>query len=86
MNAFQPDTLIRNPHACQVETSVEVAADAAKVWELVGDFGGFNRFIPALERIEMTGEGVRSCARSSLSMGRTWWWSSSTVVTTRPCT
>ena len=60
MSAFQPDTLIKNPQACHVETSVEVLADAARVWDIVGDFGGFNRFIPALERIELTGEGVRS--------------------------
>ena len=60
MSAFQPDTLIKNPQACHIETSVEVPADAAQVWDMVGDFGGFNRFIPALERIEMTGKGVRS--------------------------
>ncbi|MFL6608968.1 MAG: SRPBCC family protein, partial [Pseudomonas sp.] len=70
MSAFQPDTLIQNPHACHVETSVEVPADAATVWKMVGDFGGFNRFIPALERIEMTGDGVRSLRKKFFRDGQ----------------
>ncbi len=70
MSAFQPDTLIKNPQACQVETSVEVAADAARVWDVVGDFGGFNHFIPALEHIEMTGEGVRSLRKKFFRDGQ----------------
>lgn len=60
MNTLQPDTLIKNPHGCHVMSSVEVPVDATKVWAVVGDFGGFDRFIPALSHIEMTGEGVFS--------------------------
>ena len=60
MNTLQPDTLIKNPHGCHVVSSVDVPADAAKVWAVVGNFAGFDRFIPALSHIEMTGEGVSS--------------------------
>ena len=60
MSTLKPDTLIKNPQGCQVVSSVEVPADAAKVWAVVGNFAGFDRFIPALSHIEMTGEGVSS--------------------------
>ncbi|BFT60550.1 SRPBCC family protein [Pseudomonas moorei] len=60
MNTLQPDTLIKNPQGCQVVSSVEVLADAAQVWAVVGNFAGFDQFIPALSHIEMTGEGVSS--------------------------
>jgi hypothetical protein len=60
MTTLQPDTLIKNPQGCQVLSSVEVPADAAQVWAVVGNFAGFDRFIPALSHIEMTGEGVSS--------------------------
>jgi thioester reductase-like protein len=36
MNNLQPDTLIKNPHDCHVESSVEVPASAANVWAVVG--------------------------------------------------
>ncbi len=49
---------------------MEVAADAARVWDVVGDFGGFNHFIPALEHIEMTGEGVRSLRKKFFRDGQ----------------
>ncbi|KAF1027302.1 MAG: hypothetical protein GAK37_02476 [Pseudomonas sp.] len=39
-------------------SSVDVAADATCVWALVGNFGRFDAFIPALSHIEMTGTGV----------------------------
>jgi len=60
MKTLQPDTLIHNPHGCLVVSSVTIAADAASVWKVVGDFAGFPAFIPALSHIEMTGDGVRS--------------------------
>lgn len=60
MTTLQPDTLIKNPHGCHVVSSVEVPADAPRVWEVVGNFAGFDQFIPALSHIEMTGEGVSS--------------------------
>jgi hypothetical protein len=60
MSTLQPDTLIKNPQGCQIVSSVEVPADAAEVWAVVGNFAGFDRFIPALSHIEMTGEGVSS--------------------------
>ena len=60
MSTLQPDTLIKNPQGCHVVSSVEVPADARKVWAVVGNFAGFDQFIPALSHIEMTGEGVSS--------------------------
>jgi hypothetical protein len=60
MSTLQPDTLIKNPQGYQIVSSVEVPADAAEVWAVVGNFAGFDRFIPALSHIEMTGEGVSS--------------------------
>ncbi|MBP5957891.1 SRPBCC family protein [Pseudomonas anatoliensis] len=69
MNTLQPDTLIKNPHGCHVMSSVEVPADATKVWAVVGNFGGFERFIPALSHIEMTGEGVSSLRKKFFKDG-----------------
>lgn len=57
---MKPDTLIRNPCAKPVVSSVVVACDAASAWAVVGDFGGFARFIPALSHIEITGAGAGS--------------------------
>lgn len=37
MNTLQPDTLIKNPHGCHVVSSVDVPADAAQVWAVVGN-------------------------------------------------
>ena len=60
MSTLHPDTLIKNPEGCEVAASITVPAEARKVWEVVGNFAGFHYFIPAIERIEMTGEGVGS--------------------------
>lgn len=57
---MKPDTLIHNPCASPVVSSMVVAGDAASVWRVVGDFAGFGRFIPALSHIEMTGAGTGS--------------------------
>ena len=69
MSTLQPDTLIKNRPGCHVVCSVDVPADAAQVWAVVGDFAGFNRFIPALSHIEMTGEGVSSLRKKFFSDG-----------------
>jgi len=69
MNTLQPDTLIKNPQGCHVVSSVEVPADAARVWTVVGNFAGFDRFIPALSHIEMTGEGVSSLRKKFFKDG-----------------
>ncbi|KNH19250.1 polyketide cyclase [Pseudomonas syringae] len=69
MNTLQPDTLIKNPHGCHVVSSVEVPADAARVWAVVGNFAGFDQFIPALSHIEMTGEGVSSLRKKFFKDG-----------------
>ena len=69
MSTLQPDTLIKNPHGCQVGSSVEVPVDAAKVWAVVGNFAGFDQFIPALSHIEMTGEGVSSLRKKFFKDG-----------------
>ncbi|MDB5996539.1 MAG: hypothetical protein JWP42_3675 [Pseudomonas sp.] len=60
MKNLQPDTLISNPQGCHVVSSVVVPAEATEVWAVVGNFAGFDQFIPALSHIEMTGEGVSS--------------------------
>ncbi|MBK5353207.1 SRPBCC family protein [Pseudomonas sp. TH41] len=69
MSTLQPDTLIRNPQGCHVTSSVEVPADAAKVWAVVGNFAGFDQFIPALSHIEMTGEGMSSLRKKFFKDG-----------------
>ncbi len=71
MSTLQPDTLIKNPQGCHVASSVDVPADATQVWAVVGNFAGFDRFIPALSHIEMTGDGVSSL-RKSFSRMATW--------------
>ena len=69
MKTLQPDTLIKNPQGCHVVSSVEVPADARKVWAVVGNFAGFDQFIPALSHIEMTGEGVSSLRKKFFKDG-----------------
>jgi hypothetical protein len=69
MSTLQPDTLIKNPHGCHVVSSVEVPANAAQVWAVVGNFAGFDQFIPALSHIEMTGEGVSSLRKKFFKDG-----------------
>ena len=69
MSTLQPDTLIKNPHGCHVISSVEVPADATQVWAVVGNFAGFDQFIPALSHIEMTGEGVSSLRKKFFKDG-----------------
>ncbi|AZF01622.1 hypothetical protein C4J95_4187 [Pseudomonas orientalis] len=69
MQHFEPDTLVRNPVGNPVVASVTVNADARSVWNIVGDFSGFAKFIPALSHIEMTGEGVRSVRKKLFKDG-----------------
>ncbi|NBA97845.1 SRPBCC family protein [Pseudomonas sp. R5(2019)] len=69
MKTLKPDTLIHNPDGCTVVASVEIAADAQRVWSIVGNFAGFPVFIPALAHIEMTGEGVRSVRKKLFKDG-----------------
>jgi len=57
---LKPDTLITNPVGAPVVSSVKVDAEAHKVWAVVGDFGGFARFVSAVESIEVIGAGVGS--------------------------
>lgn len=66
---LKPDTLIKNPNGCHVVSSVEVPANAVKVWAVVGNFAGFDLFIPALSHIEMTGEGVSSLRKKFFKDG-----------------
>jgi len=63
MKPLQPDTLIRNPNGAPLVASVDVACDAARLWSVVGNFAGFDTFIPALSHIEMTGTGVGALRR-----------------------
>ncbi|KWU48047.1 SRPBCC family protein [Pseudomonas palleroniana] len=58
MKPLQPDTLIRNPNGTPILASIVVPCEAARLWALVGNFAGFDAFVPGLSRIEMTGAGV----------------------------
>ncbi len=58
MKPLQPDTLIRNPNGLPIVASVVVGCPATRLWDMVGQFAGFDAFIPALSRIEMIGTGV----------------------------
>ncbi|RMO26777.1 hypothetical protein ALQ31_00839 [Pseudomonas amygdali pv. morsprunorum] len=66
---LKPDTLIRNPVSCRVVSTVDVPGNAASVWAVVGNFGGFQAFIPALDSIEVTGEGPGSVRRKLFKDG-----------------
>ncbi|MFJ5300564.1 SRPBCC family protein [Pseudomonas sp. NPDC088368] len=69
IDALKPDTLIANPTGTPVVSSVQVAARADKVWQVVGDFGGFTKFIPALDSIEVIGSGVGSIRHKRFKEG-----------------
>ncbi|RSC28427.1 SRPBCC family protein [Pseudomonas putida] len=69
MQTLKPDTLIRNPQGCLVVSSVDIAAPAEAVWNIVGNFAGFPVFIPALAHIDMTGIGVRSVRKKLFKDG-----------------
>ena len=63
MKPLQPDTLIRHPSAPPIVASVVVDCPATRLWSMVGQFAGFNVFIPALTHIEMIGTGVGALRR-----------------------
>ena len=69
INDLHPDTLIKNPEGCRVESAIEVDADARSVWNIVGNFAGFPVFIPALAQCEVTGSGVRSVRKKLFKDG-----------------
>ena len=69
IETLKPDTLISNPIGEPVVSCVRVAAQASKVWEVVGDFGGFARFIPALASIEVIGDGVGAVRHKKFKEG-----------------
>jgi len=58
MKPLQPDTLICNPNGRPIVASVLVDCHATRLWDIVGQFAGFDAFIPDLTHIEMTGTGV----------------------------
>lgn len=66
---LQPDTLITNPVGESVVSAVSVDAPAVNVWQVVGDFGGFARFIPALASIEVIGDGPGSVRHKKFKEG-----------------
>jgi hypothetical protein len=57
INHLKPDTLVSNPVGTPVVSTVSVSVDPHAVWGVVGDFGGFAAFIPALASIEVIGTG-----------------------------
>jgi len=69
IDTLKPDTLIANPAGTPVLASVTVAAQASDVWQVVGDFGGFGKFIPALGSIEVIGNGVGSIRHKRFKEG-----------------
>lgn len=42
----------------EISLEREMAAPAARVWELLSDFGSIDRWLPGAEKPEVTGEGV----------------------------
>ncbi|TFY88336.1 SRPBCC family protein [Pseudomonas kairouanensis] len=58
MKPLHPDTLIYNPNGQPIVASVVMDCSAVHLWNIVGKFSGFDAFIPALTRIEMTGQGI----------------------------
>ncbi|WP_426154291.1 SRPBCC family protein [Pseudomonas sp. DC3000-4b1] len=69
MNDLQPDTRIHNPVGARVVAAVDVPANANTTWALVGDFGGFQRFIDALETTVVTGQGPGSVRHKTFKDG-----------------
>jgi hypothetical protein len=66
---LKPDTLINNPVGTPVVSTVSVPVDAQSVWAVVGDFGGFAKFIPALASIEVIGTGTGSVRHKQFKEG-----------------
>lgn len=64
-------TLIQLPQTQTVSTAVTINGSAAEVWEIVGNFARFDKFVDGLERIEMSGEGVRSVRHKFFTDGNT---------------
>jgi hypothetical protein len=58
MNNLQPDTRIHNPSGVRINSAIEIDSSAESVWGVVGDFGGFHAFIPALECTQLLGKGL----------------------------
>ncbi|RDS89027.1 SRPBCC family protein [Pseudomonas fluorescens] len=58
MKPLQPDTLIHNPSGQPIVSSVVIDCHANRLWNMVGQFAGFDAFIPSLTHIEMIGTGV----------------------------
>ncbi|WP_397450817.1 SRPBCC family protein [Pseudomonas sp. NA-150] len=69
LDTLQPDTRIKNPLGQRVVSAVDIPSDARKVWKVVGDFGDFPAFIPALESCEVTGSGVGSVRKKFFKDG-----------------
>lgn len=69
MTDLQPDTRIHNPVGVKVVAAVDVPVNASTAWALVGDFGGFQRFIDALETTVVTGHGPGSVRHKTFKDG-----------------
>jgi hypothetical protein len=42
----------------QVSVTIEIETDADSLWKIAGDFGGLDRWLPGIETIRSTGDGV----------------------------
>lgn len=69
IETLKPDTLISNPTGTPVVSAVIIGAEASRVWAVVGDFGGFTQFIPALASIEVIGDGIGSVRHKKFKEG-----------------
>ncbi|OPA99459.1 MxaD family protein [Pseudomonas fluorescens] len=69
MKPLQPDTLIRNPSSVPIVASALVDCHARRLWSVVGQFAGFDAFIPALMHIEMIGTGVGALRKKNFRDG-----------------
>lgn len=62
MNLLHPDTRIHNPTGVRIESAVDLDTSCDAAWAVVGDFGGFHRFITGLESTHVIGNGI-GCVR-----------------------
>lgn len=67
--AAPPPTPEPTPTGLSVAMSTELDATAADVWNVVGDFGGIDRFMDDIASVELEGEGVGAVRTLHLADG-----------------
>lgn len=66
---LKPDTRIKDASQCCVTSAVAISMDARSVWAVVGNFGGFQAFIPALDSTDVTGSGPGAVRKKQFKDG-----------------